>query len=301
MINLEEDDCEIHNNFTEKENYYFHDFSLIIEEDGYNKLKFPFSDELIINMDNNPNKNYFKSSLINSFSSINSFEDSNSLFGKTKVTTINYFSNKTINNCDINGNLLFDEEKKEIKILKKRGRKGKKVKVKNNAEHDKFADDNVIRKIKTAIFQYILIKLNTSLENKHYKFLPLNAELNKNLKRDLNVELLNKRIYEIYMSEDLNGHHINNNDSNKNLIKKIFEENIEIKTIDILNMKFSDILKHIREKDLQNFLKLIKDKEEKKKEESFDKYIKTVIHYLNEYEDWFKNTKGRNTDKRIKK
>ena len=65
MINLEEDDCEIHNNLTEKENYYFHDFSLIIEEDGYNKLKFPFSDELIINMDNNPNKNYFKSSSIN--------------------------------------------------------------------------------------------------------------------------------------------------------------------------------------------------------------------------------------------
>ena len=301
MINLEEDDCEIHNNLTEKENYYFHDFSFIIEEDGYNKLKFPFSDELLINMDNNPNKNYFKSSLINSFSSINSFEDFNSLFGKTKVTTINYFSNKTINNCNINGNLLFDEEKKEIKILKKRGRKGKKVKVQNNAEHDKFTDDNVIRKIKTAIFQYILIKLNKSLENKHYKFLPLNAELNKNLKRDLNVELLNKRIYEIYMSEDLNGHHINNNDSNKNLIKKIFEENIEIKTINILNMKFSDILKHIRENDLQNFLKLIKDKEEKKKEKSFDKYINTVIQYLNEYEDWFKNTKGRNTDKRIKK
>ena len=291
----------MHNNLTEKENYYFHDFSFIIEEDGYNKLKFPFSDELIINMDNNPNKNYFKSSLINSFSSINSFEDLNSLFGKTTVTTINYYSNKTINNCNINGNLLFDEEKKEIKILKKRGRKGKKVKVQNNAEHDKFTDDNVIRKIKTAIFQYILIKLNTSLENKHYKFLPLNAELNKNLKRDLNVELLNKRIYEIYMSEDLNGHHINNNDSNKNLIKKIFEENIEIKTINILNMKFSDILKHIRENDLQNFLKLIKDKEEKKKEESFDKYINTVIQYLNEYEDWFKNTKGRNTDKRIKK
>ena len=193
------------------------------------------------------------------------------------------------------------KKKKEIKILKKRGRKGKKVKVQNNAEHDKFTDDNVIRKIKTAIFQYILIKLNTSLENKHYKFLPLNAELNKNLKRDLNVELLNKRIYEIYMSEDLNGHHINNNDSNKNLIKKIFEENIEIKTINILNMKFSDILKHIREKDLQYFLKLIKDKEEKKKEESFDKYIKTVIHYLNEYEDWFKKTKGKNTNKRIKK
>ena len=103
------------------------------------------------------------------------------------------------------------------------------------------------------------------------------------------------------MSEDLNGHHINNNDSNKNLIKKIFEENIEIKTINILNMKFSDILKHIRENDLQNFLKLIKDKEEKKKEESFDKYIKTVIHYLNEYEDWFKKTKGKNTNKRIKK
>ena len=158
-----------------------------------------------------------------------------------------------------------------------------------------------MRKIKTAIFKYILSWLNESLEFIKEKFYPLNAELNKNLKKDVNMELFNKKIYIIYMTEDLNKHHINRNDSNRNLIKKIFEEKIEIKTINILNMKFSDILKHIREKDLQNFLKLIKDKEEKKKEESFDKYIKTVIHYLNEYEDWFKNTKGRNTDKKIKK
>lgn len=290
MSHFDGEDCEPKNYLTEND-YLFNDFSRIIEEDGYSKLKFPFSDELVKNEDNNSDRNYFKSSSIDPFLSINSIIDSNSLTGKTELTTINYFPNKIVN----------DDEKKEIIIPKKRGRKGKKETLDNNVVHDKFTDDNVIRKIKTAIFQYILIELNNSLENKFYKFFPLNAELNKNLNRDLNVELLNKTICEIYKNENLNGHHINDNDSNKNLIKKILNEKVEIKTIKILSMKFSEILNHIREKDLTKFMKIITDKEEKKKEESFDSYVKSVAHYLNEYENWFKKTKGRNTNKRIKK
>ena len=66
-------------------------------------------------------------------------------------------------------------------------------------------------------------------------------------------------------------------------------------------MQFSEILNHIREKDLTKFMKIITDKEEKKKEESFDSYVESVTHYFSEYENWFKKTKGRNTNKRIKK
>ena len=291
MSHFDGEDCEPKNYLTENENYLFNDFSRIIEEDGYSKLKFPFSDELVKNEDNNSDRNYFKSSSIDPFLSINSLIDYNSLTGKTELTTINHFPNKIVN----------DDEKKEIKFIKKRGRKGNKGTLDNNVVHDKFTDDNVIRKIKTAIFQYILIELNNSLENKFYKFFPLNAELNKNLNRDLNVKLLDKTIRQIYMSENLNGHHINDNDSNKNLIKKILNEKVEIKTIKILNMKFSEILNHIREKDLTKFMKIITDKEEKKKEESFDSYVESVTHYLSEYENWFKKIKGRNTKKRIKK
>ena len=41
-----------------------------------------------------------------------------------------------------------------------------------------------MRKIKGFILRYILDLLNKSLIGKHYKFYPLNAEFNENLKKD---------------------------------------------------------------------------------------------------------------------
>ena len=149
--------------------------------------------------------------------------------------------------------------------------------------------------------------LNKSLKYTNGEFLPLNTELHKNLKREDNLKLLDKTIYEIYMNEDLNKAHINANNSNKNLIKKILEENLEIETIKILKMKFIDVLNNIREKDLENFLNKIKEKEEKKEgekkeeeipeEESIDNFMKFVKLRIDEYEDWFLLKSGRNRNK----
>ena len=61
MSHFDGEDCEPKNYLTEND-YHFNDFSRIIEEDGYSKLKFPFSDELVKNEDNNSDRNYFKSS-----------------------------------------------------------------------------------------------------------------------------------------------------------------------------------------------------------------------------------------------
>ena len=55
----------------------------------------------------------------------------------------------------------------------------------------------------------------------------------------------------------------NKGESNKNLIKKINEENIEKETIKILSMTFTDILNEIREHNYIDFLKIIKEKETK--------------------------------------
>ena len=300
----------------EKENYFPHDFFSLLKEERNNELT-KLSPNDSINY-----KNYFfeQNSLgnteINSFLPLIPFEFQNSIQGKTETNTNDFIKRKRKSDeysKEKNLNIEKKEENKEKKIVKnnisnkKRGARPKKETYNAKIGHNKWTDDNIIRKIKTAIFSYIRELLNKSLKYTNGEFLPLNTKLHKNLKRDENLKLFDKTIYNIYMNEDLNKAHINANNSNKNLIKKILEENLEIETIKILKMKFIDVLKYIREKDLEKFLNKIKEKEEKKEgekreevipeEESIEHFMELVKHYLNEYVNWFTFKNGRNTNK----
>lgn len=111
------------------------------------------------------------------------------------------------------------------------------------------------------------------------------------------MKLLDRTVYDLYINEDLNKTYINGNDSNKILIKNLYEENVEKKTLKILKMKFKDVLNYIKEKGMENFLEKIKEKEKKNKGESIDLYMDFVKHLLKEYENWFKVKNGRNPKK----
>jgi hypothetical protein len=247
--------------------------------------------------DNIFDKSYLGSSLKHSYTSFNLFEFPNSNSGKTELNSIIVLSKRKRLRDKVTNE---DKENSEDKIyknnanIKKMGRRLKDKKYENEANHNKNSDDNIIIKLKTAIFKYILNLLNQSLEFTKYKFYPLNVKLSTCLKKEFNMELLERTIYDIYNTEDLNKIYINDNDSNKNLIKKIFEENIEKKTIDILKMRYKDVLNHIREKDLENFLKKIENKNREKTDDSF---MDNVRHLLLTYEDWFRIKNGRNTKK----
>jgi len=247
--------------------------------------------------DNIFDKSYLGLSLKHSYNSFNLFEFPNSNSGKTELNSIIVLSKRKRLRDKVTNE---DKENSEDKIyknnanIKKMGRRLKDKKYENEANHNKNSDDNIIIKLKTAIFKYILNLLNQSLEFTKYKFYPLNVKLSICLKKEFNMELLERTIYDIYNTEDLNKIYINDNDSNKNLIKKIFEENIEKKTINILKMKYKDVLKHIREKDLENFLKKIENKNREKTDDSF---MDNVRHLLLTYEDWFKIKNGRNNKK----
>ena len=250
--------------------------------------------------DNIFDKSYLGLSLKHSHTSFNLFEFSNSISGKTELNSIEVLSKRKRNRDKIENGDKEDKIDNEEKIyknnanIKKIGRRLKNETYENEANHNKNSDDNIIIKLKTAIFKYILNLLNQSLEFTKYKFYPLNVKLNICLKKEFNMELLERTIYDIYNTEDLNKIYINDNDSNKNLIKKIFEENIEKKTIGILKMKYKEVLNLIREKDLENFLKKI---ENKNKEKSDDSFMDNVRHLLLTYEDWFKIKNGRNNKK----
>ena len=173
-----------------------------------------------------------------------------------------------------------------------------------SAKHTKDNEDNIMRKIKTFVFQYILRLLNDSLIDKNKEFYPLETELNENLKKDLNVQLLNRTILDIYENSKLNDRHRFRGAANKILIKKILEENVEIKTIKILSMTYKDILDQIRQKDSSFFLEEIRKKESRKKKntpEIINSYLKKLEGLLFIYEKWFGSKLGRNSEKRKKK
>ena len=293
-----EEKDKFNNFYTEKEKQYPQNNSFSNEEE---ESIFSCLDKSMKNNDAILNKNYIQSSEINSNLLLIPLQVPNLLTKKTQETSINYFPEQNHIEKNDDNVLKNNSFKSEKNIYKKRGRKRKDEIDGSNEVHNKFTDDNVMRKIKTAIFKYILSWLNESLEFTKEKFYPLNAELNKNLNKDVNMELFNKRIYQIYMTENLNKHHINRNDSNRNLIKKIFEKKIEIKTINILNMKFIDVLNYIREIDLQNFLQTMKENEERKNNKDIDTYMETIRKYLDGFKKWFEDMNGRNTNKKMKK
>ena len=217
-----------------------------------------------------------------------------------KENKFTYLNNILYHIKDTN-DLLNNKPKFEEDNETKKGRRKKYILYKDEAKHTKFNEDNIMRKIKGFIFRYILDLLNKSLIGKHYKFYPLNAEFNENLKKDLNEDLLKRKISDIFENTELNKKNIKFENPNKKLIHKILEEKIETKTIFILNLSFNDILDFIRENDSEKFLEKIREKEQKNNEdddEYVEEYMEEVSRLLNGYEKWFEKKFSRNIRKR---
>ena len=222
--------------------------------------------------------------------------DSKILLNKKRKQEINSDENNNGNNLE-EDNFFKKEDIISLKGNSKRGIRKKNVEYDDEPHHDKFTEDNIIQRIKTFIFDYILERLNKSLKYESRKFYQLTKTLNSNLKKDFNEELLGKTIYEIYMTSDLCMRFINIPDANRELIKKIYLEKIEIETINILDKKFKEILDYIRKKDLDNFLTNFRLRVMKKDNKSIDLYMKEVRKMLFQYEFYFQKKIGRNTKK----
>ena len=271
-----------------------------------------------------PNESFQYSSLNNSFYNFGN-EKKRTIFKLSNIDTLKEFiSEKTEpisngfmsrqENINIDINYIFnisndnDDNVEEQRITKdedennktKKGRRKKNILYKEEAKHKKSDEDNIIRKIKTNLFNYITNNLNNNLKDKNYKFYPLDKKFHMNLKKDVNEELLETKIYQIYENE-LNYAYRIFGEKNKKLIYKIFEEKNETKVIAILNMTLQEMLNYIRENDLNTFLGQIRNKEEKynkKSDENIEDYMKKVSGLLNKYEYWFKDKSGRNSEKK---
>ena len=222
-------------------------------------------------------------------------------FLKKKINREKSESNDFFEQYDSSKELNGNKTIKEAIFSKPKGRKKKGAKT-NEGSHSKFDKDNLMRKIKTFIFQCILKKLNRSFKEikpQNY-FYRLDKSLNENIKKDFNENLLKSKLKDIYKYPHLDNKYKKKDEHNRELIDKIYKEKTEIEVINILEKTFKDILNDIREKNLEIFLDEIRKKELKNNsEENVEKYIKAITNMLFYYEDWFDfkiERKPRNTN-----
>ena len=225
----------------------------------------------------------------------NNEEKDNQVFTSTKIT-FPKIANKINDNKEII-NIILEESKNENKNNgKKLGRKRKNEE--REAFHTKDRDDNKMRKVKTYIMNFILDYLNKSIVYNRKQFLKINKNVNQCLRKDFNMSLMQMTIKDIFVQNKINETYNDfkkERNLNQDLIKEIFEKNEDIETIKILNMKYIDLVIIYRTEFLNQFISDLTKKEIRAegKKEKVESYVEQLKYLLLNYEDWFKQKKGK--------
>ena len=211
---------------------------------------------------------------------------------------------------------IFEISKEENKEMAK----GRKKKFEKPGKHNKFSEDNIIRKIKTNMFDVLLRFINASIkgneieicEKKTKKIISIkpfllkpDQEIIRNISIEFNLELLNSELKTIFkqdVSKKVKNHGL---DKNKKLIEEMYREKKQKKTIDILNMTLYQCFEQInpdkkKYKELEGleieFKKVIENLEKIETQEYIDKFV----YLVNTYSDYFNERKPRQTKKNAK-
>ena len=218
---------------------------------------------------------------------------------------------KDINNIELNINELFKFDSKnlpkseDIKLKKKRGRKRKSpIKDIKKEKHNKFSDDNIIKKCKHLVLKYSLEFINSQIKKVYKenigndllkkKLRIINSSQIANAQADFNKNFLKKKLYEIF-SENISGKYKKYYPANykKLLIEELMNEQDENKKNffnQLFNIEFVQCIEHfigkkcIKELKGLKCFKQIKNNIFKKYKEDGDVYIKYLDFYLKNFE-----------------
>ena len=202
----------------------------------YINLKIPFNGERIKNILNHQIEKEILDKIIDKFD-------------------VNYITKKDLENVSV-----FKSKVKQIRNKKSENNKeeknlGNKKKLlgrkrKDGIEkgkHNKYSPDNIIKKIKTIFFKYIIIYINL-IKEKHAQKYKENFEFKKlsyenyinNLKKDKEILLLNKPLKD-FVSLEISSKHGLNFDFNRQKMEKILEEEKDNQKLKfLLNMTFDE-------------------------------------------------------------
>lgn len=196
------------------------------------------------------------------------------LFADTKDTNSEKSNRENINK----GQSIF-KVKIEMTKNNKKGRKTISSKVK--AIHTKFSYDNILRKIKVKFFKKLIHCINNIIllkyRSKIKTLVPLEGKISQNNGINFNSELLNLKIKDLFLNFGISRKFKNSkNDNNKEVIKKIYEENLT-EIIELLEMTFLEVFSIFRAskkgKNLFGLESLDQVIEEIKNKEKDDEYI----------------------------
>ena len=212
---------------------------------------------------------------------------------------------------EYDSNQLIEQKNKNIienTIKIKRGRKSKNNK--NNKIHNKMKSDNIIIKIKSKIFEYAILFLNTISfkTNENEKLVNINYKdcINK-LNRKENVEYLNMKLKDLFSKDISLKYSTKPEDFNKKLINKILNKNTDETINFAFNITLRDwldlfTLKKSVEEILKEYNYIYKNIDyEKVKKSIYDvgdflseimgkngiEYLTPFIFLLYNYERWF--------------
>ena len=215
-----------------------------------------------------------------------------------------------------------EELPKEKKFLKQKRSRTNKNNNNGKKKHTKYDFDNIASKIRTNLFNGILVLLNKSLEDKdsirEKKFYTSQSfgevdtytrdksfykikigDYGKTVQK--NLDLLKMPLRQIFY-QDCSEKYKNYLNNNKNLLSEISDNSTFNKTNKILDMTFLQCLEHFRgskkyevlnglEKEYQSLIKVFEKKHEEKT------YIEKFNNYLKSFEEMFQSRKSYKSSK----
>ncbi len=198
-----------------------------------------------------------------------------------------------------------EKNKDIIHEEKKIGRLSNKNKNDNlMGKHNKFSTDNIMKKVKSFLFRYLIIAINLIIpqECKQYHLKKLNYDYINQIKKDKEISYLNMTIRDLLSLEISPKYSIIEKNFNQKNIEKILEiSNTNVDMNKIFNMTFRDwidifTLKKKSDIIIEGIDKLLEEVYEKNK---YDKhYFSLFVYCLYNYEKWFDCKQSRNSKKK---
>ena len=257
--------------------------------------------------------------------------DINNIFIKDEQIEAQYLTKKRFrDDADddyING--FFENKNSQICEQENKKKRGRTPKIEGGLQHGRKDSDNIIKKIKAEIFNYLTLFLNNVINDKktpeeNNKIYKINYCFINQLKREIDLRYLNMPLKDLFSLLDISPKYKNiHPESNKVYIKRLLNGQTDEAIKFAFNMTLRDWLdiftfkKEV--KDLLNEYNVIDDNNTicnkikdslvavddllnnlAKKEENKN-YFSNFTFYLYNYELWFFNKKGRQSKRNSKK
>lgn len=211
------------------------------------------------------------------------------------------------NHIFINDNI---EDKKQSAKNNKKGLGRKRKNSKDKGIHNKYSEDNILRKIKSTLLSYLYNFINFSIYSIY------EGNIKKGLfKRELkkinqsqvvdtrtNKEFLHKTLKEIFSDNISTKYSYYSNDYNRNLIEELLNESDyekRMKFKNLFSLTFLDCLMHFRGNKIFDELKGLESfNKYKKKFEDDEEYLYLFDHYISHFEEIIIKKRHRNRKNR---